>query len=287
MKKICAACLALLVMSHTALAADLTVYGEESAPPDDAVPANEAVISVRVPDTGWVLANPYGMEVERSGVVSSEQIVSSTIILENLSAVPVHVGASAAVTVQEGSDLVFVRTPPAQDSAAKEAFIYAEFRLLYDLYDEPVWSGYYDYGDSQLPVTSDGDAREDVMTLQAGGEPYSVGAMRVFGSMPPEPAQPWSSSDAFTVKVVFSFSADGADESLTTDAPEDNETDADGPSDAEEPSVGGEPAEEPDAWLPDADEPDRTEPEETVPDQEADDPRPPSEEGPYPDEIAG
>ena len=89
--------------------AELELTGEMALPDASEMLTSQPVISVRVPNSGWVVVNPYGLEVERDGVVSSEQIVSPVLTMENQSEVPVRVDARAVGQVSAGSGAVFFR----------------------------------------------------------------------------------------------------------------------------------------------------------------------------------
>ena len=158
----------------------------------DPVPL-EDLIDVLVPSSGELVINPYGLEVDMDGGVSTDQIVHSCQTLINLSDFPVIVDVSVTGTIPAESGAGFVSAPPAQDAPGKDVFLYAEFQP-----DPSVWVGEY-WG---LPYQVLADASgENVLTLEAGGEGY----FRMFGAMSVYPEEPWSDTDTFGAVLSFTF----------------------------------------------------------------------------------
>ena len=109
---------------------------------------------------------------------------------------PVVVTAAAAGTLE--GDAWLVSAPPAEDAASKELFLYAEFQSQPDL-----WDGGYTGAPNQLLIN---DPAKDVLLLDAGG----VGYFRLSGSMTPYPQNMWSSDNALTVTISYTFARDPA-----------------------------------------------------------------------------
>lgn len=188
-----------LLLTGAAYAAGPTLeIAGEVVPADPSTYAVGDVITVEVPESGWVVVNPYGMEVQRDGIVSTDQIVSPVMVMENRSAVPVRVDACAVGTTPEGSEAVFVPVPPLPDAQAKEVFLFLEFQPF--LGSSTVWNGLFMDTPNQLPVT--GVEKQGVITLEAGGR----GALQVSGAAAAAPAAPWTAADTVHVTVSFTFS---------------------------------------------------------------------------------
>ena len=161
-------------------------------PEPDPVPL-EDLINVLVPSSGELVINPYGLEVDIDGGVSTDQIVHSCQTLMNLSDFPVIVDVSVTGTIPAESGAGFVSAPPAPDAPGKDVFLYAEFQP-----DPSVWVGEY-WG---LPYQVLADASsENVLTLEARGEGY----FRMFGTMSVYPEEPWSDTDTFGAVLSFTF----------------------------------------------------------------------------------
>ncbi len=158
----------------------------------DPVPL-EDLIDVLVPSSGELVINPYGLEVDMDGGVSTDQIVHSCQTLINLSDFPVIVDVSVTGTIPAESGAGFVSAPPAQDAPGKDVFLYAEFQP-----DPSVWVGEYWGLPYQVPADASG---ENVLTLEAGGEGY----FRMFGAMSVYPEEPWSDTDTFGAVLSFTF----------------------------------------------------------------------------------
>lgn len=202
MKKLACLLLVLALMCPTAAAAPLEITGEVAAPDiPTAIIEEQPVISVSVPDSGWVVVNPYGLEVARGDVISSEQVVSPPMVLQNQSTVPVQVNAQAMGTVPAGSAAVFVPFAPSPDAAAKETFLFLEFQRFQGV-DTP-WTRQFTDAPNQLLVTEQGIEKPGLLTLEVGG----AGALRVFGAAAANPATPWTAADTVNVTVVFTFTA--------------------------------------------------------------------------------
>ena len=158
----------------------------------DPVPL-EDLIDVLVPSSGELVINPYGLEVDMDGGVSTDQIVHSCQTLINLSDFPVIVDVSVTGTIPAESGAGVVSAPPAQDAPGKDVFLYAEFQP-----DPSVWVGEYWGLPYQVPADASG---ENVLTLEAGGEGY----FRMFGAMSVYPEEPWSDTDTFGAVLSFTF----------------------------------------------------------------------------------
>ena len=186
--------------SASAAAAALEITGEVEVPEEVPSLFSEApVISVSVPDTGWVLVNPYGLEVEREGLITNQQVVSPAMVLENQSTVPVRVDARAVGTVPAGSEAVFAADPPGEEAADKEVFLFLEFQSFWG--NDALWSGRFTDAANQLAVSPLGAWKQGVMTMDAGGR----GALRVFGSAAVNTALPWTGADTVNITVAFTF----------------------------------------------------------------------------------
>ena len=241
---------------------------EDSEP--DPVPL-EDLINVLVPSSGQIVLNPYGLEVDMDGGVTTDQIVHSCQTLINLSDFPVIVDVSVTGTIPAESGAEFVSAPPAQDAPGKDVFLYAEFQP-----DPSVWVGEY-WG---LPYQILADASgENVLTLEAEGEGY----FRIFGAMSVYPEEPWSDTDTFGAVLSFTFTP--VDPNLEpVEEPEVPEEEI--PEEPENPDI---PEEEPpeDSETPDVPEevpPEEDPPEEiTPPDITEEDPAPPEEDPEMPD----
>ena len=199
MKKVFCLLLALLLTSAAYAAGPTLEIAGEVIPADPSTYTEGDVISVDVPRSSWVVVNPYGLEVVRDGIVSTEQIVSPVTVLENQSAVPVQVDARAVGTAAAGSAAVFVTAPPAPEAQEKEVFLFLEFQPF--LGSGTLWNGVFSDGPNQLAVT--GAEKQGLLTLEAGGR----GAMQVFGAAAEAPAVPWTAADTVNVTVAFTFSA--------------------------------------------------------------------------------
>ena len=246
----------------------------EDEPLEDPVPL-EDLIDVLVPSSGELVINPYGLEVDMDGGVSTDQIVHSGQTLINLSDFPVIVDVSVTGTIPAESGAGFVSAPPAQDAPGKDVFLYAEFQP-----DPSVWVGEY-WG---LPYQVLADASgENVLTLEAGGEGY----FRMFGAMSVYPEEPWSDTDTFGAVLSFTFTPVYPDpepveepEAPEEEIPEEPENPDISEEEPPEDSADEVPPE--DALPPDA--PEENPPEEiTPPDITEEDPAPPEEEPEAPD----
>ncbi len=229
-------------------------------PEPDPVPL-EDLINVLVPSSGELVINPYGLEVDMDGGVTTDQIVHSCQTLINLSDFPVIVDVSVTGTIPAESGAGFVSAPPAQDAPGKDVFLYAEFQQ-----DPSVWVGGY-WG---LPYQVLADASgENVLTLEAGGEGY----FRMFGAMSVYPEEPWSDTDTFGAVLSFTFTPvypdpepveePGAPEEEIPEAPENPDiSEEELPEDSENPDISEEELPE-DSENPDV--PEEVPPEETLP----------------------
>ena len=243
----------------------------EDEPLEDPVPL-EDLIDVLVPSSGELVINPYGLEVDMDGGVSTDQIVHSGQTLINLSDFPVIVDVSVTGTIPAESGAGFVSAPPAQDAPGKDVFLYAEFQP-----DPSVWVGEY-WG---LPYQVLADASgENVLTLEAGGEGY----FRMFGAMSVYPEEPWSDTDTFGAVLSFTFTPVYPDPE-PVEEPEAPEEEI--PEEPENPDISEEEPPE-DSETPDVSEevpPEEDLPEEvTPPDITEEDPAPPEEEPDTPEE---
>ena len=172
---------------------------DEPAPQEDEAP----VIHVEVPDTGRIVVNPYGLEVNMDGMISTDQIVSAPMPIVSYSSVPVAVVASVTGHTSPGSDAVFVPSQPR--GSAKELFLFAEFQPALDEYGSAFWSGQYTGAPNQLVVTAGGSPAMQVLELAAGDVVPSYGAFHLFGTASGSPERMWSAEDAIQVTLTFTF----------------------------------------------------------------------------------
>lgn len=172
------------------------IPGVVAVPEDVSLFTDEPVISVSVPDSGWVVVNPYGLEVDWEGVTSQEQIVSPEMVLENQSDVPIQVNAQAVGSVPRGSGAVFASAPVEEDEPEKAVFLFLEFQN-----DRDAWRGRFSDGANQLLVTEDGESKTDLLTLEAGREGY----FKLFGDAAESPVDVWTAEDVIKVSVAFTF----------------------------------------------------------------------------------
>ena len=260
---------------------DIQEPGPEDEPLEDPEPDPvplEDLIDVLVPSSGELVINPYGLEVDMDGGVTTDQIVHSCQTLINLSDFPVVVDVSVTGTIPAESGAGFVSAPPAQDAPGKDVFLYAEFQP-----DPSVWVGEY-WG---LPYQVLADASgENVLTLEARGEGY----FRMFGTMSVYPEEPWSDTDTFGAVLSFTFTPVYPDlepveepEAPEEEIPEEPEnpdiSEEEPPEDSETPEVPEEVP--PEETLP-PDPPEEVPPEEPLPPDPPEETVPP-EETPMPD----
>lgn len=165
------------------------------------------MIQVIVPEVGTVILNPYKLNAVLDGVDSTEQILSSTMVLTNYSRVAVQVNATAFGMVTGGSGLTFVSAPPEEDTPEKELFTYLEFERSEDGSAPSFWDSQYRNAPNQLLVTEAGSGKEDLLTLDAGNEDPAYGVFRVFGSASTSPVKPWTGEDQILITVAFTFTA--------------------------------------------------------------------------------
>ena len=184
---------------------DETVPPEDEIIPDDPLPPEDELlpempvddlINVVVPAVGEVMLNPYGLAVETAWGTNREQVQHQPQPLTNNSNFPVIVTATATGTL--AGDAWFVTAPPEMDAEEKELFLYVEYQPQPD-----VWQGVYTGAPNQLLVTEYGSGGE-VLTLEAGAEGY----YRLFGAMSPTPQTMWSSDNALTVTLAYTFTRD-------------------------------------------------------------------------------
>ena len=184
---------------------DETVPPEDELFPDETVPPEDEplpempeddLIDVVVPAVGEVMLNPYGLAVETAWGTNREQVQHQPQPLTNNSNFPVIVTATATGAL--AGDAWFVTAPPEREAEEKELFLYVEYQSQPD-----VWQGAYTGAPNQLLVTEYGSSGE-VLTLEAGAEGY----YRLFGSMSPTPQTMWSSDNALTVTLAYTFTRD-------------------------------------------------------------------------------
>ncbi len=154
------------------------------------------LIDVVVPAVGEVMLNPYGLAVETAWGTNREQVQHQPQPLTNNSNFPVIVTATATGAL--AGDAWFVTAPPEREAEEKELFLYVEYQSQPD-----VWQGAYTGAPNQLLVTEYGSSGE-VLTLEAGAEGY----YRLFGAMSPTPQTMWSSDNALTVTLAYTFTRD-------------------------------------------------------------------------------
>ena len=186
---------------------DETVPPEDEVFPDDPLPPEDEpfldmpvieddLIEVVVPAVGEVVLNPYGLAVETAWGTNREQVQHQPQPLTNNSNFPVIVTATATGAL--AGDAWFVTAPPEREAEEKELFLYVEYQSQPD-----VWQGAYTGAPNQLLVTEYGSSGE-VLTLEAGAEGY----YRLFGAMSPTPQTMWSSDNALTVTLAYTFTRD-------------------------------------------------------------------------------
>ena len=186
---------------------DETVPPEDEMIPDETVPPEDEpfldmpvieddLIEVVVPAVGEVVLNPYGLAVETARGTNREQVQHEPQPLTNNSNFPVIVTATATGAL--AGDAWFVTAPPEREAEEKELFLYVEYQSQPD-----VWEGVYTGASNQLLVTEYGSGGE-VLTLEAGAEGY----YRLFGAMSPTPQTMWSSDNALTVTLAYTFTRD-------------------------------------------------------------------------------
>ena len=175
------------------------LFPDETVPPEDEplpeMPEDD-LIDVVVPAVGEVMLNPYGLAVETARGTNREQVQHQPQPLTNNSNFPVIVTATATGTL--AGDAWFVTAPPEREAEEKELFLYVEYQAQPD-----VWEGVYTGASNQLLVTEYGSGGE-VLTLEAGAEGY----YRLFGAMSPTPQTMWSSDNALTVTLAYTFTRD-------------------------------------------------------------------------------
>lgn len=254
---------------------DVPDAAEEPTEPD-AVPL-EDLIDVLVPSTGQMILNPYHLPVDLEGGETTDQIIHSCQTLINQSGFPVTINVTVIGTVPAESEAAFVSAPPSPDARDKEVFLYAEFQPYPDW-----WEGrFYDLP-NQVSVSEWGDAKENVLTLDAQGEGY----FRLFGEMSETPEEPWSKTDTFGAVLTFTFAPVNTDpaqmeEPKSPEAPPEEEL-------PEEPVPPDTPEEVPPTEPVDPEPPEEVPPEkpetpalpEEIPPQEPETPAPPEEEPP-------
>lgn len=183
-------------------------------------------LAVTVPTTGSAIINPYGLPYELGeGVsISGQQITTGApLLIQNKSAVPLSVSASATGTVKGDflfsptdpttaspavttkSGLVKVQMFPAagikEDNATDTATLNQNFAALPDDSADPA---------KDIVVSTTANEVTDIITLKAGnaaGELVDGGAafFRLSGTVVKKPATPWAAADGFTVKIAFTF----------------------------------------------------------------------------------
>lgn len=165
---------------------------------DGSLPEETPVINVSVPGNCRVIINPYKLEVELDGETHTEQIVSETCAMTNLSEVPVSVSVSASGMVYGQGDMMFVGDPPAKETYWKELFLYVEF--LHEL-SGGTWSWQYTGAANQVPIAPEPYERLNVLELGSG----ETGFYRMFGAVTTYPELPWDIGDDFRVTLTFTF----------------------------------------------------------------------------------
>ena len=179
---------------------------EEILTDEEEILAEEPIIRVVVKDVGRIAVNPYRMKIPVNGGTSCEQIINTEQVLVSTSNVPVAVNVTAVGRIASGSHAIFVTEPPSEDTSDKEIFLYAEFLPCESESGEADWSGVYRNADNQLVVTSDGQSKDAVMTLDASIEENPVyGAYRIFGSLSEHPSERWTADDTIRVNLAFTF----------------------------------------------------------------------------------
>jgi hypothetical protein len=151
---------------------------------------DEDLIEVSVPATGQIMLDPYGLSKNFDG----SQLSHDPQALVNNSGFPVSVNVQLTGTVPAESEAILVDSYPAADCQEKEVFTYVEFSTALD-----DWADSYIGAENQMVALADGVYREDVMTLDEGGEGY----FRFSGTMAAEAI--WDETDTFGATLIFSF----------------------------------------------------------------------------------
>ena len=192
---------------------DVTIPEDALPPEDEILPTpKEDLIEVLVPAVGEVVLNPYKLEVDTGTGTTREQVVHQPQPMVNNSGFPVIVTATATGSL--ASDAWFVSAPPTQDTQEKEMFLYVEFQNQPDF-----WSGFYEDAPNQLLVTDWPVGKDGVLTL----DPFGVGYFRIFGAMSPYPRTIWSSENALSISIAYTFTC--APEDIAVDPEMSGESD--------------------------------------------------------------
>lgn len=163
------------------------------------------VIYVSVPETGYVIVNPYRLKNVVDGVETTEQIMGSTMTLTNYSSVPVQVNANVFCTIPEGSSMIYAAAPLTKDEPRKALFVYLEFQNSADGSEPYFWSGQYSNAPNQLLVTGAGNGKNGLLALGSGAESPTYGMFRLFGEAAGSPAEMWTDTDRVHITVAFTF----------------------------------------------------------------------------------
>ena len=180
----------------------------------------DQIISVKIPRTGRVILNPYGMPLAEGGVISREPIVSGPMRIISKTGVALNV--LARMTGKTNGNVALASTPIPEDETDKKVFLYCEFQNDPDGKGNVTWNDAYAGEPNQLTTA---DPEREVMTLPAAEEGEEVyGVFRMFGALSSAPAQDWGEADQVEMQVIFNFSPVEDEEELTEEAvPEDLE----------------------------------------------------------------
>ncbi|MCI8538583.1 MAG: hypothetical protein HFF18_07985 [Oscillospiraceae bacterium] len=180
-------------------------------------------LAVTVPTTGSAIINPYGLPYELSDSVniSGQQITTGApLLIQNRSAVPLSVSASAIGTVK--GDFLFAATAPADSVTTKSGHVVVQMFAAAgvteanatdtDILNQKFAALPEESADSSkdIVVGTAAASQDDILTLKAGnanGELVDGGAafFRLSGSVVKKPTVAWAATDGFTVKVAFTF----------------------------------------------------------------------------------
>lgn len=215
MKKLIAstmACALAISLAAPAFAADTTVDapgedGTYSAKTEVAGTTEAPTISITVPQSGAVVVNPYKMEVSVEQVKFTDQIISAPQYITNGSNVPISVSATVTGTVSDNSGIVFATSTLKGNETTKSIFMYLEIAKTTAATTPPTWAAAYDAKADNLAVVvgSKGTTKKDMVVMDATGGENAFAAFRLAGAVATNPAKAWTSTDAVTVSIAYTF----------------------------------------------------------------------------------
>lgn len=216
MKKLIAstmACALAISLAAPAFAADTTVStpgedGTYSAKTEVAGTTEAPTISITVPQSGAVVVNPYKMTVKVDEQTNStDQIISAPQYITNGSDVPISVSATVTGTVSDNSGIVFATSTLKGNETTKSIFMYLEIAKTSAVATPPSWAAAYDAKANNLAVVvgSKGTTKKDMVVMDATGGENAFAAFRLAGAVATNPAKAWTSTDAVTVSIAYTF----------------------------------------------------------------------------------